>query len=450
MSEFERLQEMVSKCQATSSSNDKKKIVSEYPDLQKLLRYTFDSFKQYYVTSDNIKKQWTAAIMADGPNLLVRPKDQRSSHYGDIYQLLDDLDNRTISGYDAVAKICRFINRKENVAYKDLIMNIFDRDLKCRVSSTIINKVWPGLIPEFNTALAMSFWDNESYVDFAKDTWYASRKLDGVRLLTVIDEEGKVKCMSRNGKEFLSLGRLKEEIQELWPTLKNAVLDGEICIVDEDGDEHFDQIIKLVTRKDYTIPFPKYRVFDILKLEEFGSGTSELTLSQRQARWQNMKKVATRETDMIVPLDQWKIKDRAHLDELFAMATEKNWEGLIIRKDAPYQGKRSQDMLKVKAFNDAEYEVKRCIMGPFQVVVDGKEVQEDMLASVKIEHKGNEVGVGSGFNLEQRRYYFQHPDQLVGKTITVKYFEETVDSQTGKPSLRFPIVKHIYDEGRDA
>ena len=451
MSEFARLQEMVEKLQATSSSNDKKAIVAEYPDLKRLLRYTYDSFKQYYVSSDNIKKNWKDTIATIGPNLFGAAKalkvegSGRLSSYGDIYQLLDDLDDRKITGGEAISKIINFINRKENFQYKDIILNVIDRDLKCRISSTIVNKVYPGLIPEFNTALANSYWDNEDKVDFDKEVWLASRKLDGVRLLTIIDENGKVRCMSRNGKEFTTLSRLKEEIAEIWPKLKNVVLDGEICIVDEEGDEHFDQIIRLVNKKDYTIAFPKYRVFDILTMDEFTEGTSKTKLSERQKRWDLYKK--DRDTTMLVPLVQTRVTTRKQLDELFAEATEKNWEGLIIRKDAPYQGKRSNDMLKVKAFHDAEYTVKRAIMGPFQMVVNGKEVSENVLASVVIEHDGNEVGVGSGFTIDQRREFAADPTKIVGKVIKVKYFEETTD-QYGKHSLRFPVIQQIYEDGR--
>jgi hypothetical protein len=36
---------------------------------------------------------------------------------------------------------------------------------------------------------------------------------------------------------------------------------------------------------------------------------------------------------------------------------------------------------------------------------------------------------------------------IIGKTITVQYFEET-NNDKGGISLRFPTVKHIYENGR--
>ena len=85
------------------------------------------------------------------------------------------------------------------------------------------------------------------------------------------------------------------------------------------------------------------------------------------------------------------------------------------------------------------------------VVRDGKEGQETMLAQVYIEHKGYKVKVGSGFSQEQRITHYVpnfHPDSIIGKTITVQYFEET-KNQDGGISLRFPTVKHIYNNERD-
>ena len=38
--------------------------------------------------------------------------------------------------------------------------------------------------------------------------------------------------------------------------------------------------------------------------------------------------------------------------------------------------------------------------------------------------------------------------KILGKTITVQYFEES-QNQDGEYSLRFPVLKYIYDEKRN-
>ena len=81
-----------------------------------------------------------------------------------------------------------------------------------------------------------------------------------------------------------------------------------------------------------------------------------------------------------------------------------------------------------------------------EVVRNGRSETMKMLAQVWIEHKGHRVKVGSGFSQDQRIQYMT--DNIIGKLITVQYFEETYN-QKGGISLRFPTVKHIYEGNRD-
>jgi hypothetical protein len=105
-------------------------------------------------------------------------------------------------------------------------------------------------------------------------------------------------------------------------------------------------------------------------------------------------------------------------------------------------------ILKVKKFYDAEYIVEGVENSTHRVIEDGREVEEEMLGNIFITHKGNQVRVGSGFSIEQRRQFYKNPSQIIGKTITVQYFEET-HNQHGGTSLRFPTIKAIYETERD-
>jgi DNA ligase 1 len=128
------------------------------------------------------------------------------------------------------------------------------------------------------------------------------------------------------------------------------------------------------------------------------------------------------------------------------MSNQEGWEGIMLRKDIFYEGKRSKNLLKVKKFYDAEYEVVGWDNDNHEVVREGKSKSMTMLAQVWIIHKGHLVKVGSGFTQEQRLQYMD--GSIVGKTITVQYFEETTNDKGGI-SLRFPTVKHIYEGVRD-
>jgi hypothetical protein len=57
--------------------------------------------------------------------------------------------------------------------------------------------------------------------------------------------------------------------------------------------------------------------------------------------------------------------------------------------------------------------------------------------------------VGSGISKEQRILWRKDPSKIIGKEVTIQYFEETMDSKTGMFSLRFPVLKHVYDKKRE-
>ena len=145
-------------------------------------------------------------------------------------------------------------------------------------------------------------------------------------------------------------------------------------------------------------------------------------------------------------LDQFQIIDDNHFEYWSKMSAEKNWEGFMLRKNVRYEGKRSKNLLKVKKFHDAEYKVIDYDNDNHEVVRDGKSETMKMLAQVWIEHKGHRVKVGSGWTQDQRLQYMD--GFIVGKTITVQYFEET-HNQEGGISLRFPTVKIVHGEKRD-
>ena len=428
MTDFQIIQDFVNASNATNSNTDKLEVLktyTQYESVKKALYYTYNTFKQYGVTSANCKKN--SDLMG------------HSNTYGDFFLLLDDLSNRVCTGHTAIANVNRYV--QENKQYEDLIFNIIDRNLKTRSTASMINKVLPGLIPTFDVALAKAFDEKtQKKVDW-NDCWFVSRKLDGVRCLTVIDENGEPKFFSRQGKEFLTLDNLKTDIKALG--LKNTVLDGEVCIVDDNGDENFASIIKEIKRKDHKIGNPFYWMFDMLTMEEFSSKKSKSVFAERIANLQRISK----ESKFIGVLDQWIGSDKV-FSEMMTESKVGGWEGLMLRKNETYKGKRSNEILKVKQMHDEEYVVVDLENDYHRVIVDGAEVEEEMLKNVIIEHKGNRVHVGSGFSHDQRRHYFANPNEILGKQITVQYFEES-QSKSGEFSLRFPVIKAVYETARD-
>jgi DNA ligase-1 len=432
MEMFKRLQALVTELQSTNSNNAKVDILKKYPDCKPLLLYTFDPFKQYGITSKNLKKKKAVKVAF--------------TKYADFFILLDDLRNGKLTGHLAITTVNDYCN--DNKEYEKLIHSIIDKDLRCRMGVKAINKSFPGTIPTFEVALAEKYADYKDKIDFKKGTWYASRKLDGVRCI-VIKNGRTVSFFSRTGKPFHTLGSLAGAL--LDHPAHSFVLDGELCIMNSNGIEDFKAIVSTVRKKDYTIKNPKYKVFDILSIDDFLKEKSEKDLTYRLMELAAF--VHSCGTDMIDKLDQDIVTGAEEIEALKLAAVERGWEGYILRKDTVYEGKRTKDMLKVKTFFDEEFVVESIETNIMRVTVEDeegntKEVEENLMAKAFIRYKGFEVGVGSGWDLEERRKYYANPEELIGKVITVQHFGESSNDHGGL-SLRFPTVKYNYGKERD-
>jgi DNA ligase 1 len=256
---MKELRQFVDKMQATSSSLNKVEILKQQPEfIKKILEYTYNPYKQFYVTSKTCIK-----------NKNIIKKDYFGEDI-DLFETLDQLTTRKVTGHDAIKLVNGF-----NFHVGEGIYDIIDKDLKIRTGAKVINKAFPGLIPEFNVALAKEY---DGKCDW-NDHWYASRKLDGVRCLAVVDVEGKCTLYSRMGKEFTTLDKVKHAIEATG--IINTVFDGEICLVDDKGDEDFQGIMKQLRRKDHQIKNPAYMLFDMLSNAEFDSCKGDTLLENR-------------------------------------------------------------------------------------------------------------------------------------------------------------------------
>ena len=415
---------------SSTSTNDKVEIIKvASKNVLRVLYYTYNTYMQYNITTKVLDKR---------PDLC-----NKDTKFSSMFDLLDSLNYKLITGHKAIEETNGFIYR--NPEYEQIIRLILNRNLKVRASVKLINKSIPNLIPTFNVALANKYDDKtKKKVDFKKDVWYVSRKLDGVRCLIVVDEKGKAKSFARSGKQFYTLSLVEKEIESLG--VKNVVYDGEMCIVDENGDENFQSIMKEIGRKDHTIKNGLFQIFDFIPSVMFQRGEAKSgTFSQRQLALESL--ILGKTLHHLDYLGQIPVFSFEELDALTLKASEKGWEGLMLRKNSTYKGKRSNDILKVKTFFDSEYKVIDTFFGPLRYVKEGIEVEEEMLSGVAIKHKGNIVRVGSGFTIDQRKHLFKNPQDILGKTITVQYFEES-QNQNGEYSLRFPVIKVIHGNER--
>ena len=144
---LEKIQNFVNEVNQSNSGTYKKQVLQKYfdNDFKRFFSYIFDFDKQFNITSKSILK-------FENNNQLNLLDILDVYKYDYLFDLLDALNSKLITGHNAVKACIQFIN--DNIKYKDLILKIIDKKLDIGISETTINKLYPGTIKEFNLALA--------------------------------------------------------------------------------------------------------------------------------------------------------------------------------------------------------------------------------------------------------------------------------------------------------
>ena len=300
------------------------------------------------------------------------------------------------------------------------------KSLKLGVDAKSVNDVIPNLIPTFSVQLGIP----REKCKIKSGEWFSlSQKLNGNRCVFV---NGKM--MSRQGKEFTGLDHILSDIKKVVDN--GIVLDGELVGKNEEGlsdSANFQKSTGIANSKDADKTSLKYVIFDTLRLEEFQNGKSEYTYKIRRQLLLELKETIAKHNLKNIEVVQmfYEGTDQTEIDKWLDYCEEHDYEGCMINLDSPYECKRVKSLQKAKMFKDIDLcciSVNEAITGKYK----------GTLGSITCKYKNGTVDVGSGFSDEQRGYYFNNPNEIVGKIITVKY-KETTTNKKGGESLQFPV-----------
>ena len=175
--------------------------------------------------------------------------------------------------------------------------------------------------------------------------WLYELKFDGVRALAIKDNRD-IELISRSGKE---LGSKYDELLEPLKKLpaKQAVLDGEIVALDEQGRSSF-QLLQSYQMAGVKKPPLFYYVFDLLNLD--GKDMTGVPLMQRKAMLETL-------LANVSPAIRFSPSIKADSARLMREMKARGLEGLIAkRRDSKYQsGRRSGAWVKFKWTNEQEF-----------------------------------------------------------------------------------------------
>jgi len=279
---------------------------------------------------------------------------------------------------------------------------------------------------------------------FSDGEWIFEIKWDGYRAIAEVGD-GDVKLYSRNGNSFIpSYPAVVEELRKMDV---NAVLDGEIVVMNEDGNPDFQKLQHYEENKHLPL---LYYVFDLLELN--GQQTYELPLVQRKELLKELLE------------DNPVIKYSDHVVEngeaFFEVAKEKDLEGIMAKKsDSQYfPGKRTSEWLKIKHHKSEE-----AIICGFTAPRGGRKYFGALVLGVMKQGRLTYIGhTGSGFDQNMLKELWAKLEPLIQEVspfdervktnmpvtwVAPKYVCELKFTEwTSDGKLRHPIFLRLRDD----
>lgn len=366
-------------------------------------------------------------------------------HWRDFQSLAEKLHSRELSGNAARDAISLAADGCSQHDWNHFYRRVLLKDLRCGVTETTINKVLKAqgnaaqafLIPVFSCQLAEDGTDHPQRIAGLR---MLDNKLDGVRLLTVLDcETHTVTQYTRNGKTNDNFPQLVEFCQQLLPSLKHSiVLEGEVV------SNNFQALMTQINRrKNVDTSDAHLALFDVVPLKDFRAGRCNIKQQDRHDILLGLSEVLTTASGgkiyvlpkLTVDLDT--AQGQETYREFNRDALEAGFEGIMIKDpQAGYATKRGFAWLKVKPFFTVDLEVQDILPG-----TPGTKFENTMGAILFHGwHEAREisVSVGSGYTDKQRDEIWLNKDILLGRVAEIETDVLTQSQNSEVWSLRFP------------
>lgn len=415
---MEQVIEILKLIQNTSSLNEKQRILRENKDnelLKKCLVFLLDGNT---VTGISTKKIDKMTISKAENYATFEPKN--------FSEVIDYLKSHNTGTDVDVATIRKFIcNNSKSEAECQFYEEMVTKKFRLGADAKLVNKAIPGLIEEFNVQLGTSI---EKVKLKGNELIFLSRKCNGNRCAYLGTE-----CRTRQNKKYIGLDHIINDL--IFLGYENMFVDGELVYKNKEGlsdSEAFQVGTGIANSKSVDKSQLKFKVFDIFPLEEFWSGKSKEPYSIRSKALDELEeKLKFHPTENIEVVERfYHGTDHSEIWKWLDYAEAHDYEGCMINLDAPYECKRTKNLLKVKKFFDCDVHCTG--------MEEGTGRNKGKLGALICDYKGYKLKVGSGFSDEDRIKYWKDPDSIVGKIVTVKYKEET-KNKDGGISIQFPV-----------
>jgi len=264
------------------------------------------------------------------------------------------------------------------------------------------------------------------------DDWLFEVKWDGVRAIAFIENE-ELRLQSRSG---LRCERQYPELAVIlhYVAARQAVLDGEIAVLDEHGVSRFHLIQPRIANADpnavahlvRSTPVV-YFAFDLLYLD--GYDLRGVKLSERRRLLETL----------VSPADVLRVSEAfpGAGEAMLEAAREHNLEGIVAKHATScYESRRSREWVKIKLVNEQEF-----VIGGFTEPQGGRDYFGALVLGVRENRKLRWTGnVGTGFDGKSLAAIYARLQPLVTKTCP---FAEPPRPATGMTWVKPELVCQV-------
>jgi len=301
----------------------------------------------------------------------------------------------------------------------EIYVAITSKSLTLGIAAKSINKVIPNHIQTFECMLADS-GEIESGTQYL-----VQEKLDGVRCI-FIKKDGVVTAFTRQGNR-IPLKKIPDILAE-FPN-DNIVLDGELLMSGElrkVTSGKINSLMKSGYQKEIDDKIEVY-LFDYMTLEEWVSKQSLLPAFSR-----TMEVVGI--SDMLgapfMRIKQILTDSELEIKEFYEEIRKNGGEGLILKKNTPYEWKRSKNWLKLKAICSCTLE----IIG----FIEGKGKNKGKVGAVTCQSSDSVVVVNVNPRTDAERDWFTESQNKLDRIKVEVLFNELIEAEDGSFSLFLP------------
>ena len=297
--------------------------------------------------------------------------------------------------------------------------------------------VWKKKIKSENFVINIEDVDNKAFNPpmlahtydgiYTEDIKYIQPKLDGIRC-NIHYENNEVFALSRKNNPFYTVEHIKESLLGVLKEHPSLHLDGELYnhMLHDD----FNKVVSLVKKekikeeqKQEIMMYVRYNVYDLWDDEN-----PNMTFKERN----ELINCILRDLPFIDIVETREVSSQEEVKEHFVDFVSNGYEGAILRKDAPYEHKRSKNLLKYKEFMDDEFTVLD--------IYEGKAKNGVAEYAWIALGDGNACKATLAFSDEECAKMYKNKYEIIGKKATVRFFGYTNDKK-----LRFPVLKAIRD-----